>query len=63
MAVLADDGIGKEVMPYALDALNIVAAMDGSIRFDFSKFDLGSEYLFESWEDDVQKRDDDTCRL
>ncbi|MBV9354482.1 MAG: tartrate dehydrogenase [Chloroflexi bacterium] len=43
LAVIPGDGIGPEVMPEALAALDAVAEQDGGFRFSYREFDWGSE--------------------
>jgi tartrate dehydrogenase/decarboxylase/D-malate dehydrogenase len=44
VAVLAGDGIGKEVTPEGLKALRAAEQRTGAFRFEFEFFDWGSEY-------------------
>src|SRR5207245_11386602 len=43
LAVIAGDGIGREVMPEALATLDAVAEQVGGLRFTDQHFDWGSE--------------------
>ena len=43
IAVIPGDGIGKEVIPAGLEALQAVAERDGGIEFAFDRFDWGSD--------------------
>jgi tartrate dehydrogenase/decarboxylase/D-malate dehydrogenase len=43
LAVIPGDGIGPEVMPEALAALDAVAEQDGGFRCSYRQFDWGSE--------------------
>jgi tartrate dehydrogenase/decarboxylase/D-malate dehydrogenase len=43
LAVVAGDGIGREVMPEALAMLDAVAEQVGGLRFSYQHFDWGSE--------------------
>jgi len=43
LAVIAGDGIGREVMPEALATLDAVAEQVGGLRFTYQHFDWGSE--------------------
>jgi tartrate dehydrogenase/decarboxylase/D-malate dehydrogenase len=44
IAVLPGDGIGKEVMPEGLQALQAAAQVAGSFSFEFEEYGWGSEY-------------------
>jgi len=44
IAVLPGDGIGKEVMPEALEALRCIERIHGGLRFDFVEFPWNCEY-------------------
>src|SRR6266849_3262585 len=44
LAVIAGDGIGREVMPEALMTLDAVAEQVGGLRFTYQHFDWGSEH-------------------
>jgi tartrate dehydrogenase/decarboxylase / D-malate dehydrogenase len=46
IAVIPGDGIGQEVVPAAISALEAVAAPAG-FRFEWQRFDWGSQYYFE----------------
>src|SRR2546430_3495403 len=43
LAVIAGDGIGREVMPEAVATLDAVAEQVGGLRFTYQHFDWGSE--------------------
>src|SRR5947208_2471606 len=43
LAVIAGDGIGREVMPEALATLDAVAEQVGGLRFTYQHFDWGSD--------------------
>ncbi|HMD95991.1 MAG TPA: isocitrate/isopropylmalate family dehydrogenase, partial [Terriglobia bacterium] len=45
IAVIPGDGIGREVVPAALQVLEPIGKRF-SIRFDFHMYDWGSEYYF-----------------
>lgn len=47
IAVIPGDGIGKEVVPAALDVLTAAAEAHGGIRFKFLEFPWGTDYYFE----------------
>lgn len=47
IAVIPGDGIGKEVVPAALDVLNTVAEVHGGIRFAFTNFPWSCDYFIE----------------
>lgn len=47
IAVLPGDGIGKEVTPEGLKALDAVEKAGGSFRFEFESYDWGSEYYLQ----------------
>jgi len=44
IAVIAGDGIGKEVIPAGLRVLEHVSSLDGNLTFDFELLPWGSEY-------------------
>ena len=48
IAVIPGDGIGHEVVPAALEALEAVAALDGSFRFAFDRFPWGCDHYLET---------------
>lgn len=48
IAVLPGDGIGKEVMPEALEVLRCIAQIHGGLRFDFVEFLWNCEYYCET---------------
>lgn len=50
IAALPGDGIGKEVMPYALDLMHVVAHRLGTIAFEFTSYPWGCEYYLEAGE-------------
>lgn len=50
IAVIPGDGIGKEVVPAAMEVLNKVAALDGTFRFEWTEFPWGCEYYLEHGE-------------
>lgn len=50
IAVIPGDGIGKEVVPAAMEVLDKVAALDGSFRFEWTEFPWGCEYYLEHGE-------------
>ncbi|MDP9027952.1 MAG: tartrate dehydrogenase [Actinomycetota bacterium] len=43
IAVIAGDGIGREVVPAAMECLNLVGSLN-DVRFDFVEFDWSSDY-------------------
>lgn len=47
IAVIAGDGIGKEVVPAAIEVLDEVAKLDGSFRFEWTYFPWGCDYYLE----------------
>jgi tartrate dehydrogenase/decarboxylase/D-malate dehydrogenase len=47
IAVIAGDGIGKEVVPAAIEVLDRVAELDGSFQFDWTYFPWGCDYYLE----------------
>lgn len=44
IAVIPGDGIGKEVVPAAIEVLDQIAALDGSFRFSWTEFPWGCDY-------------------
>ncbi|MBB3129146.1 tartrate dehydrogenase/decarboxylase/D-malate dehydrogenase [Paenibacillus rhizosphaerae] len=48
IAVLPGDGIGKEVMPEALEVLRCIAQIHGGLRFDFVEFPWNCDYYCEN---------------
>jgi len=47
IAVIPGDGIGKEVVPAALDVLRTIADVHGGLRFTFTEFPWNCEYYME----------------
>lgn len=47
IAVIPGDGIGKEVVPAALDVLNTAAEVHGGIQFKFAEFPWNCDYYME----------------
>ena len=47
IAVIPGDGIGKEVVPAALDVLNTIAEVHGGIGFEFTEFPWSCDYYME----------------
>ena len=47
LAVLPGDGIGKEVVPAAMEVLDVVANVHGGIRFEHEEFPWGCEYYLQ----------------
>ncbi|GAX90115.1 tartrate dehydrogenase [Effusibacillus lacus] len=47
IAVIPGDGIGKEVVPAALDVLQTVADVHGGIQFDWTEFPWNCDYYLE----------------
>lgn len=47
IAVIPGDGIGREVVPAALDVLNALADAHGGIRFQFKEFPWSCDYYLE----------------
>jgi tartrate dehydrogenase/decarboxylase / D-malate dehydrogenase len=47
IAVIPGDGIGKEVVPAALDVLHTVAEVHGGIKFEFTEFPWSCDYYAE----------------
>lgn len=50
IAVIAGDGIGKEVVPAAIEVLDEVARLDGSFQFEWTYFPWGCDYYLEHGE-------------
>lgn len=50
IAVLPGDGIGKEVMPQAVNSLHAAAEADGTFQLETQTFPWGAEYFLESGE-------------
>lgn len=48
IAVLPGDGIGKEVVPVALDVLHTVADVHGGLSFEFTEFPWNCDYYVEN---------------
>ena len=48
IAVIAGDGIGPEVIDEGIKVLNAVAKLDGTFKFEFTKFPWGCEYYKET---------------
>jgi tartrate dehydrogenase/decarboxylase/D-malate dehydrogenase len=48
IAVLPGDGIGKEVMPEALDVLRCIEQIHGDLRFHFTEFPWNCDYYAET---------------
>lgn len=48
IAVIPGDGIGKEVVPAALDVLEAAAEVHGGLRFEYSKFPWSCDYYLEN---------------
>ena len=44
IAVIEGDGIGKEVVPAAIEVLDAVAKLDGGFRFEWTHFPWGCDY-------------------
>ena len=42
IAVIPGDGIGKEVVPAAIEVLDTIAKLDGSFQFEWTYFPLSS---------------------
>ncbi|HEY4050913.1 MAG TPA: tartrate dehydrogenase [Acidobacteriaceae bacterium] len=45
VATVPGDGIGKEVIPAGQQVLEVLAAADGSLAFEFENFDWGGDYF------------------
>lgn len=50
IAVIPGDGIGKEVVPAAIEVLDQIAKLDGTFRFEWTYFPWGCEYYLEHGE-------------
>lgn len=50
IAAIPGDGIGKEVVPAAIDVLKTVADVHGGLKFEFTKFPWSCEYYLEHGE-------------
>ncbi|RHW34793.1 tartrate dehydrogenase [Lysinibacillus yapensis] len=50
IAVIPGDGIGKEVVPAAIEVLDEVAKLDGSFQFQWTYFPWGCDYYLEHGE-------------
>lgn len=50
IAVIEGDGIGKEVVPAAIEVLDTVAKLDGSFQFEWTHFPWGCDYYLEHGE-------------
>ncbi|KOY82561.1 tartrate dehydrogenase [Lysinibacillus macroides] len=48
IAVIPGDGIGKEVVPAAIEVLNKAAALDGRFQFEWTTFPWGCDYYIET---------------
>ena len=48
IAVIPGDGIGKEVVPAALEVLDQAAHLDGSFQFEWTTFPWGCDYYLET---------------
>ena len=48
IAALPGDGIGREIMPYALQMLNAVAETAGGFQFEFKTYPWGCEHYLET---------------
>ncbi len=47
IAVIEGDGIGKEVVPAAIEVLDKIAQLDGSFQFEWTYFPWGCDYYLE----------------
>ncbi|WP_047152984.1 tartrate dehydrogenase [Aneurinibacillus tyrosinisolvens] len=47
IAVIPGDGIGREVVPAALDVLHTISEIHGGLQFDFTEFPWSCEYYLE----------------
>ncbi|MBP1930138.1 tartrate dehydrogenase [Ammoniphilus resinae] len=47
LAVVPGDGVGKEVVPAAIDVLHTVAEVHGGFQFEFTEFPWNSDYYVE----------------
>ncbi|MEK9199661.1 tartrate dehydrogenase [Lysinibacillus halotolerans] len=50
IAVIPGDGIGKEVVPAAIEVLDSIAKLDGSFKFEWTYFPWGCDYYLEHGE-------------
>ncbi|SOB99500.1 tartrate dehydrogenase/decarboxylase/D-malate dehydrogenase [Ureibacillus xyleni] len=50
IAVIPGDGIGKEVVPAAIEVLDYVAKLDGGFQFEWTYFPWGCDYYLEHGE-------------
>ncbi len=50
IAVIEGDGIGKEVVPAAIEVLDAVAKLDGGFRFEWTHFPWGCDYYLKHGE-------------
>jgi len=50
IAVIPGDGIGKEVVPAAIEVLNKIAELDGGFQFEWTYFPWGCDYYLEHGE-------------
>ncbi|RUL48183.1 MULTISPECIES: tartrate dehydrogenase [Lysinibacillus] len=50
IAVIPGDGIGKEVVPAAIEVLDRVAELDGNFQFEWTYFPWGCDYYLEHGE-------------
>lgn len=50
IAVIPGDGIGKEVVPAAIEVLDTVAKLDGGFQFEWTYFPWGCDYYLEHGE-------------
>lgn len=50
IAVIPGDGIGKEVVPAAIEVLDAVAKLDGTFQFEWTEFPWGCDYYIEHGE-------------
>ena len=50
IAVIEGDGIGKEVVPAAIEVLDAVAKQDGGFQFEWTHFPWGCDYYLEHGE-------------
>ncbi len=48
IAVIPGDGIGKEVVPAAIEVLDKIAQLDGSFKFEWTTFPWGCDYYLET---------------
>ncbi|KAA9030637.1 tartrate dehydrogenase [Niallia endozanthoxylica] len=47
IAAIPGDGIGKEVVPAAIDVLNTISEIHGGLKFEFTEFPWSCEYYLE----------------